>query len=80
MRQCIEAGEDIVTDCRGGLGWSGMNSARLLVGSGVERVERGRATRPRAIETRHQEEWLRNDSPRPWNGPVRRSSNRRCFQ
>ena len=46
LRQRIEAGEDIVADCRGGLGWSGMNSARLLVWSGVERVERGRATRP----------------------------------
>jgi protein-tyrosine phosphatase len=65
LRQRLEAGGDIGADCRGGFGRSGMRSALLLVGSSVERAERVRVMRPRAIETRQQVERLRNGSSRP---------------
>jgi protein-tyrosine phosphatase len=62
LRGRLDAGENIVVHCRGGLGRAGMISARLLVESGVEpeaAITRVRAARPGAIETRPQEEWVR---------------------
>ncbi len=50
----LDAGENIVVHCRGGLGRAGMISARLLVESGVEpeaAITRVRAARPGAIDT-----------------------------
>ena len=67
LRQRLDAGENVVVNCRGGLGRAGMISARLLVESGVEpnaAMERVRAARPGAIETPQQEEWVRSGSPR----------------
>jgi protein-tyrosine phosphatase len=67
LRQRLDAGENIVVHCRGGLGRAGMVSARLLLESGVEAkaaMERVRAARPGAIETPQQEEWVRSGSPR----------------
>ena len=67
LRQRLDADENIVVHCRGGLGRAGMVSARLLVESGVEpeaAIERVRAARPGAIETPRQEEWVRSGSPR----------------
>jgi ADP-ribosyl-[dinitrogen reductase] hydrolase len=67
LRQRLDAGENIVVHCRGGLGRAGMISARLLVESGIEpeaAIERVRAARPGAIETLRQEEWVRSGSPR----------------
>jgi hypothetical protein len=67
LRQRLDAGENIVVHCRGGLGRAGMVSARLLVESGIEpeaAMERVRAARPGAIETPRQEEWVRSGSPR----------------
>jgi protein-tyrosine phosphatase len=67
LRKRLDEGENIVVHCRGGLGRAGMISARLLVESGVEpnaAMKRVRATRPGAIETPQQEEWVRSVSPR----------------
>ena len=36
LRSRLDAGENVVVHCRGGLGRAGMISARLLVESGVE--------------------------------------------
>jgi protein-tyrosine phosphatase len=68
LRQRLDAGENIVVHCRGGLGRAGMISARLWVESGIEpepAIERVRAARPGAIETPRQEKWVRNGSSRP---------------
>jgi protein-tyrosine phosphatase len=67
LRRRLDAGENIVVHCRGGLGRAGMISARLLVESGIEpeaAIDRVRAARPGAIETPQQEEWVRSGSPR----------------
>ena len=62
LRSRLDAGENILVHCRGGLGRAGMISARLLVESGVEpeiAISRVRAVRPGAIETWKQEQWVR---------------------
>lgn len=67
LRRRLEAGENILVHCRGGLGRAGMIAARLLVESGVEpeaAMARVRAVRPGAIETRSQEHWVRT-GPQP---------------
>jgi protein-tyrosine phosphatase len=68
LRALLDAGENVVVHCRGGLGRAGMISARLLLESGVEpeaAIGRVRAARPGAIETSQQAEWVRSDSLRP---------------
>ncbi len=63
LRARLEAGENIVVHCRGGLGRAGMITARLLVESGVdagEAVRRVRRARPGAIETMAQEAWVKS--------------------
>jgi protein-tyrosine phosphatase len=67
LRSRLDAGENILVHCRGGLGRAGMIAARLLVETGVEpevAIERVRAVRPGAIETGAQERWVRM-GPRP---------------
>ena len=54
LRSRLDAGENILVHCCGGLGRSGMVAARLLAESGVdaeEAIARVRAVRPGAIET-----------------------------
>ena len=67
LRTRLEAGENILVHCRGGLGRAGMTADRLLVESSVDpevATARVRAVRPEAIETRPQEHWVRT-GPRP---------------
>ena len=63
VKKRLDAGENILVHCRGGLGRAGMIAARLLVETGgVEpevAIERVRAVRPGAIETGAQERWVR---------------------
>jgi protein-tyrosine phosphatase len=62
-RSRLDAGENILIHCRGGLGRSGLIAARLLAESGVdaeEPVARVRAVRPGAIETWEQAQWARS--------------------
>ena len=66
LRSRLDAGENILIHCRGGIGRSGMVAARLLCESGVdaeEAIVRVRAARPGAIETWEQEQWAR-EGPR----------------
>jgi protein-tyrosine phosphatase len=68
LRSRLDAGENILIHCRGGVGRSGMVAARLLCESGVdaeEAIARVRAARSGAIETWEQEQWARQ-------GPRRR--------
>jgi ADP-ribosyl-[dinitrogen reductase] hydrolase len=63
LRSRLAAGENILVHCRGGLGRARMVAARLLVETGADpedAMERVRAVRPRAIETRQQEQWVRS--------------------
>ena len=63
LRSRLDAGENILIHCRGGLGRSGMIAARLLAESGVdaeEAIARVRAVWPGAIETWEQEQWARS--------------------
>jgi ADP-ribosyl-[dinitrogen reductase] hydrolase len=63
LRARLDAGENIVVHCRGGLGRAGMIAARLLVEAGVDpdaAIARVRAARGEgAIETKPQEAWVR---------------------
>jgi protein-tyrosine phosphatase len=62
LRSRLDAGENILIHCRGGVGRSGMVAARLLVEFGVDAetaIARVRAARPGAIETWEQEQWVR---------------------
>ena len=57
----IQSGNHIVFHCRGGLGRTGMIAARLLIEQGVspaDAVYQVRQSRPNAIETYAQEEYL----------------------
>jgi protein-tyrosine phosphatase len=68
LRSRLNAGENILVHCRGGLGRAGMIAARLLVETGVDpedAMKRVRAVRPGAIETRLQEQWVRTGPQRP---------------
>jgi len=56
----LDAGGKVLTHCRGGCGRSGMSALRLLVERGEEpeaALERIRAIRPCAVETRWQYAW-----------------------
>ena len=62
LRAHLDAGENIVVHCRGGLGRAGMISARLLVETGIDpdvAMARVRTARRGAIETSGQEHWVR---------------------
>jgi len=62
LRARLNAGENVLVHCRGGVGRAGMVAARLLVETGVDAddaMSRVRAARPGAIETGAQEHWVR---------------------
>jgi ADP-ribosylglycohydrolase len=61
VRERLRAGERVLVHCRGGLGRAGSVAARLLVEFGATpaaAITQVRAARPRAIETREQEQWV----------------------
>ena len=63
LQGLLDAGQNVLVHCKGGLGRAGMISARLLVESGVEpeaAIARVREARPGAIETREQETWVKS--------------------
>ncbi len=69
LRARLDAGENVLVHCRGGLGRAGMVAARLLVETGVDpdvAMERVRAVRSGAIQTDEQEQWVRT-------GPLQNS-------
>lgn len=62
----IDAGERILIHCRGGLGRTGLVAGLILVERGVsprQAIDRVRAARPHAIETRAQEHYVLNARP-----------------
>ncbi len=62
LRKLLAGGNRIVLHCKGGLGRTGTIAARLLVELGEEAssaIARVRKTRPGAIETREQEDYVR---------------------
>jgi ADP-ribosyl-[dinitrogen reductase] hydrolase len=61
LRSILRNGSDVLVHCRGGLGRAGTIASRLLIELGMPpktAVERVRAVRPGAIETRAQEEYV----------------------
>ena len=68
LRSILRNGFDVLVHCRGGLGRAGTIAARLLAEFGVEptdAIRRVRHVRPRAIETRGQEDFVRGVRPVP---------------
>lgn len=62
IRRILSGGGRVVVHCKGGLGRAGTVAARLLIEFGSapeEAIARVRAARPGAIETAHQERYLR---------------------
>lgn len=62
VRDCLRGGRRVVIHCRGGLGRTGLVTARLLVEFGEDAesaMARVRAARPGAIENRRQEDYVR---------------------
>jgi protein-tyrosine phosphatase len=64
VEEGLAAGEGVLMHCVGGLGRSGMAAAALLKTRGLSAeaalAEVRRARSPRAVETREQEEFVRN--------------------
>src|ERR1700730_1083075 len=61
LRSILRNGSDVLVHCRGGLGRAGTIASRLLVELGMPpktAIERVRAVRPGAIETRAHEEYV----------------------
>jgi ADP-ribosyl-[dinitrogen reductase] hydrolase len=61
LRSILRNGSDVLVHCRGGLGRAGTIASRLLIELGMPpetAVERVRAVRPGAIQTRAQEEYV----------------------
>jgi protein-tyrosine phosphatase len=60
LHAALDAGQSVLTHCRGGLGRSGMVSLRLLVERGEApeaALARIRTVRPGAVETKGQQAW-----------------------
>jgi ADP-ribosyl-[dinitrogen reductase] hydrolase len=67
LHRRIDRGERILIHCRGGLGRTGLVAGLILVERGVtprQAIERVRAVRPHAIETRAQEGYVLSAKPR----------------
>jgi ADP-ribosyl-[dinitrogen reductase] hydrolase len=61
LRARLRGGQGIVIHCRGGLGRTGLIAARLLIELGEpprDALEKVRAARPGAVETRQQQEYV----------------------
>ena len=61
LHRRLDAGERVLIHCRGGLGRTGLVAALLLVERGSEprlAIDRVRAVRPHAVETRAQEHYV----------------------
>ena len=61
LHTLLRSGRDVLVHCRGGLGRAGMIAGRLLVELGMKpatAIERVRAVRPGAIQTREQERYV----------------------
>ena len=74
LRSLLACGGRVLVHCKGGLGRAGTVSARLLVESGMppgDAIRAVRAVRPRAIETRPQEVWVRAGRAVPLVLPAR---------
>ncbi len=66
LRELLRNGQDIVIHCKGGLGRTGTIAARLLIEFGLnpdEAIKEVRASRPGAIETSSQEQYVRQCVP-----------------
>jgi protein-tyrosine phosphatase len=76
LRSLVLNGGRVLIHCKGGLGRAGTISAKLLVDMGVEptlAMEKVRAAREGAIETKEQENWIaRGWTPNHGAAPVRR--------
>ena len=74
LRGLLDAGENVLVHCKGGLGRAGMISARLLVESGIEpeaAIAKVRKARPGAIQTQEQEVSVRiGPRNRSWRANV----------
>jgi ADP-ribosyl-[dinitrogen reductase] hydrolase len=61
LHRRLDAGERVLIHCRGGLGRTGLVAALILVERGSEprvAIDRVRAVRPHAVETRAQEDYV----------------------
>jgi ADP-ribosyl-[dinitrogen reductase] hydrolase len=70
----LKVGSNVLVHCKGGLGRAGTVAARLLVEMGVEpgeAVDKVRAVRPGAIETKGQEGWILAGQQAPTFTPPR---------
>lgn len=70
LHKRLDAGERVLIHCRGGLGRTGLVAGRILVERGCEpqiAMQRIRAVRPHAIETRAQERYVLGSKSLPGN-------------
>ncbi len=74
LRARLRDGAKVVVHCRGGLGRAGTIAARMLIDLDVspqDAIDRVRAVRPGAIETREQEEYVLRQCPLPLKNPQK---------
>ena len=73
VRQALHGGGRVIVHCRGGCGRSGMVALRLMIECGEERFDalnRLRALRDCAVETKGQLQWAFSSDPAPDNDPA----------
>ena len=76
LHQQLDAGERILIHCRGGMGRTGLVAGRILVERGMaphDAIREVRAARPRAIETRAQEQYVLDTNSVKKNNVINRS-------